>query len=47
MDPILIGLAFVFGLLARTIGQQPMVGFLVAGFAANALGVQALSLIHI
>ena len=41
MDPILIGLAFVFGLLARTIGQQPMVGFLVAGFAANALGVQA------
>ena len=41
MDPILIGLAFAFGLSARAIGQPPMVGFIAAGFAANLLGLQA------
>lgn len=48
MDPLLIGLAFAFGFGARLLRQPPLVGFLVAGFAANALGVgggEVLSLI--
>jgi len=39
MDPLLIGLAFLFGFGARQLGQPPLVGFLVAGFAANAFGI--------
>ncbi|MEM9622858.1 MAG: cation:proton antiporter [Pseudomonadota bacterium] len=34
-----IALAFVLGLLARTVGLPPLVGFLVAGFLLNAQGV--------
>jgi len=37
-DPLWIGVAFLFGALSRTIGLPPLVGFLVAGFALNALG---------
>ena len=33
-----ISAAFVFGLVARQIGLPPLVGFLAAGFAINALG---------
>ncbi len=40
MDPVLIGLAFLFGFGARLVGQPPLVGFLLAGFSANALGVE-------
>lgn len=40
MDPLLIGLAFAFGFAARLLHQPPLVGFLVAGFAAHALGVE-------
>ena len=32
-------MAFVLGLLARAVGLPPLVGFLVAGFALNFLGV--------
>ncbi|MDJ0841641.1 MAG: cation:proton antiporter [Acidobacteriota bacterium] len=39
-DPIWIAVAFVFGLLVRLIGLPPLVGFLVAGFTLNALGVE-------
>jgi len=34
-----IGVALVFGLLARQLGQAPLLGFLLAGFALAALGV--------
>jgi predicted Kef-type K+ transport protein len=34
-----IGVALVFGLLARQLGQAPLLGFLLAGFALSALGV--------
>ena len=32
-------MAFVLGLLARAVGLPPLVGFLIAGFALNVLGV--------
>ncbi len=40
MDPLLVGLAFAFGFGARLLRQPPLVGFLIAGFAANAAGVE-------
>lgn len=40
LEAILISFAFFFGLAVRQIGLPPMVGFLVAGFAANAFGPQ-------
>ncbi len=39
MDPLLITIAFFCGLLVRLIGLPPLVGFLVAGFVLNAMGV--------
>jgi predicted Kef-type K+ transport protein len=41
MDPVLIAAAFVLGLAARQVGLPPLVGFLAAGFALNAAGVEA------
>ncbi len=38
-DPIWITIAFLFGALSRGIGLPPLVGFLVAGFLLNFLGV--------
>ncbi len=46
MDPLLIGLAFVFGLGARLVNLPPLVGFLVAGFAAHALGLEGGALLQ-
>ena len=40
MDPVLIAAAFVLGLAARQVRLPPMVGFLAAGFALNAFGVE-------
>jgi predicted Kef-type K+ transport protein len=40
LDVVWIGLAFVLGLLARQVGLPPLVGYLVAGFALHASGVQ-------
>jgi predicted Kef-type K+ transport protein len=40
MDPLWISAAFLFGLMVRQMGLPPMVGFLVAGFALNALGIE-------
>jgi len=37
MDPIVIVLAFSAGLLMRSAGYPPMLGYLVAGFVANAM----------
>ncbi len=34
-----IGVALIFGVAAKKVGQAPLVGFLVAGFALAALGV--------
>lgn len=39
-DPIWIAVAFIFGFLVRFIGLPPLVGFLIAGFTLNALGVE-------
>lgn len=39
MDPLWITIAFFSGFIIRQIGLPPMVGFLVAGFVLNALGV--------
>ena len=38
-DVAWIALAFVFGLLSRTIGLPPLVGFLATGFVLNAYGI--------
>jgi len=40
MDPLWITIAFVFGFVVRQIGLPPLVGFLLAGFVLNAMGVQ-------
>jgi len=39
MDPLVIVLAFSAGLLLRRVGMPPMLGYLIAGFIAHALGV--------
>lgn len=39
-DPIWIAVAFFFGFLAWEIGLPPLVGFLAAGFALNAMGAE-------
>jgi glutathione-regulated potassium-efflux system ancillary protein KefC len=39
MDLSWIGIALLFGLLAKKLGQAPLLGFLVAGFALSALGI--------
>ena len=40
MDPLWILAAFVLGFLAMRVGLPPLVGYLVAGFALNALGAK-------
>ena len=39
MDLSWIGIALLFGLGARQLGQAPLLGFLIAGFALAALGI--------
>jgi len=39
MDPLVIVLAFAAGILMRRAGYPPMLGYLVAGFVAHAVGV--------
>ena len=38
-DVLCLGMAFAFGLLSRSAGLPPLVGFLAAGFILNSLGV--------
>jgi len=38
MDALLLGIAFIFGLLAQQLKLPPLVGFLVAGFLLQMLG---------
>jgi len=38
VDVLFLAVAFVFGLLAQQCRLPPLVGFLIAGFALNALG---------
>jgi len=40
MDPLWLTIAFGGGYLLRQVGLPPMVGFLIAGFVLNGLGVQ-------
>lgn len=40
MDPIWIVIAFIFGFAVKQIGLPPLVGFLIAGFALNIMGVE-------
>ncbi|MDJ0989819.1 MAG: cation:proton antiporter [Desulfobacterales bacterium] len=40
MDPLWISTAFLLGFAVRQIGLPPLVGFLLAGFALKALGVE-------
>jgi len=40
MDPIWIIIAFVFGFTVKQVGLPPLVGFLLAGFALNLMGVE-------
>jgi predicted Kef-type K+ transport protein len=40
MEPLWITIAFVLGFIVRQIGLPPLVGFLVAGFVLNAMGVE-------
>lgn len=39
MDPLWISVAFLFGFAVRQVGLPPLVGFLMAGFAMNVMGV--------
>ena len=39
MEPLIIALAFGAGLAFRRMGYPPLLGYLLAGFAANALGL--------
>lgn len=41
MDPLWLTIAFGCGYLVRQVGLPPLVGFLIAGFVLNALGVVA------
>jgi len=41
MDPVWLTVALVLGLAARSVGLPPLVGFLLAGFGLDALGVHA------
>jgi len=41
MDPLWLVIAFLFGFGARRVGLPPLVGYLFAGFALHAMGVQA------
>jgi predicted Kef-type K+ transport protein len=41
MDPLAVAVAFLSGLAARQAGLPPLVGFLAAGFALHAIGVQS------
>ena len=40
MDPLLILIAFIFGFAVYRLGLPPLVGYLIAGFVLQALGVQ-------
>lgn len=40
MDPLWITVAFFCGLVVRQVGLPPLVGFLIAGFVLNALGIE-------
>ncbi|PNU19582.1 potassium transporter Kef [Geothermobacter hydrogeniphilus] len=40
MDPLWLTIAFGCGYLLRQVGLPPMVGFLIAGFVLNGLGIQ-------
>lgn len=46
MSAAFIALAFFFGLLISRVGLPPMVGYLLAGFALHAVGVQTPSNLH-
>ena len=41
MTPAFLTIAFVFGFLVRQVGLPPLLGFLAAGFALNALGFES------
>ncbi len=40
MELLWIGVAFLFGMLVKRLGQPPLLGFLAAGFALQALGMR-------
>lgn len=40
MDPIWILIAFILGFIVKQIGLPPLIGFLIAGFALNYMGVE-------
>ncbi len=42
MDPVVIALAFVAGVVARHVGLPPLLGFMLAGFTGHALGFGSL-----
>ena len=46
MDFLWILIAFVFGLVARQLMMPPLIGFLIAGFTLNAVGVQPSDLLY-
>lgn len=46
MDPVWLAVAFVLGFLVKQIGLPPLIGFLVAGFALNLMGVESDELLH-
>jgi len=40
LDPLWISAAFLFGFAVRQLGLPPLVGFLMAGFVLNAMGIE-------
>ncbi|HFD78809.1 MAG TPA: potassium transporter Kef [Gammaproteobacteria bacterium] len=45
-DIVAIGVAYLFGVLARIIGLPPLVGYLAAGFTLHALGGRITPVLH-
>ena len=41
MDPVWLAIAFILGFAVKQVGLPPLVGFLAAGFALQAFGVQS------
>ncbi|MEE9608147.1 MAG: potassium transporter Kef, partial [Myxococcota bacterium] len=40
VDPLWVAFAFAFGFAVRQVGLPPLIGYLLAGFALNAVGVE-------
>ncbi len=47
MDPLSVTIAFVLGFLVKQVGLPPLVGYLIAGFVLNGLGIVGGETLHL